>query len=230
MIFLSNLGSRAALHRALGNWGLAGSDLTATDEIADRSGLKLFQIESVIERARLTLARDGAAGVTAASGLISRAKALIEDTHTRDHEGKSASTPSRWPGAQIRIAVVIRDKTYGHESGSRTSGGWFEKQSSSTPQKRWQAARRGPPEGLTANIKACIMAAFNDAGGKDYLVKVAKTDPRTFCTLLGKLLPTQVTGDAADEFPSGCRSHGCRQPQTASPGARESHEAVDAPP
>jgi hypothetical protein len=43
------------------------------------------------------------------------------------------------------------------------------------------------------------MAAFADAGGIDYLVKIAKTDPRTFCTLLGKLLPTRVTGDAADE-------------------------------
>jgi hypothetical protein len=25
---------------------------------------------------------------------------------------------------------------------------------------------------------------------------IAKSDPRTFCTLLGKILPTQVTGDA----------------------------------
>jgi hypothetical protein len=40
------------------------------------------------------------------------------------------------------------------------------------------------------------MAALNDAGGKDYLVTVAKTDPRTFCALLGKILPTQVAGDA----------------------------------
>jgi hypothetical protein len=39
------------------------------------------------------------------------------------------------------------------------------------------------------------MAAFADAGGKDYLVRVAKTDPRTFCALLGKILPTQVAGD-----------------------------------
>jgi hypothetical protein len=43
------------------------------------------------------------------------------------------------------------------------------------------------------------MAAFADAGGVDYLIKVAKSDPRTFCALLGKLLPTQVTGDAAGE-------------------------------
>ena len=45
------------------------------------------------------------------------------------------------------------------------------------------------PNKLTANVRACIMAAFADAGGKDYLVTVAKTDRRTFCMLLGKLLP-----------------------------------------
>jgi hypothetical protein len=55
--------------------------------------------------------------------------------------------------------------------------------------------KKGVPNRLTANVKACIMAAFADAGGKDYLVKLAKTDPRTFCMLLGKILPTQVTGD-----------------------------------
>jgi hypothetical protein len=58
--------------------------------------------------------------------------------------------------------------------------------------------KKGVPNKLTANIKAAIMAAFADAGGKDYLVTVAKTDPRTFCTLLGKILPTQVTGDASE--------------------------------
>jgi hypothetical protein len=57
--------------------------------------------------------------------------------------------------------------------------------------------KKGSPNKLTANVKACIVAAFADAGGKDYLVTVAKTDPRTFCALLGKILPTQVTGDAA---------------------------------
>jgi hypothetical protein len=29
-------------------------------------------------------------------------------------------------------------------------------------------------------------------GGKDYLLAVAKTGPRTFCMLLGKILPTRV--------------------------------------
>ena len=49
---------------------------------------------------------------------------------------------------------------------------------------------------------------------KDYLVKVAKTDPRTYCWLLGKILPTQVTGNAADEgdhLPRGYAREGSKR-------------------
>jgi hypothetical protein len=59
--------------------------------------------------------------------------------------------------------------------------------------------KKGVPNKLTANVKACIMAAFAGVGGKDYLMSVAKKDPRTFCTLLGKILPTQVTDDASGD-------------------------------
>jgi hypothetical protein len=101
--------ARVALHRTLGNWGLAASDLNATDEIADRSGLKLFQIDSAIERARLTLARDGAAGVTVATGLIAKAKDLIEETRSRDHEGKERFYAQPLPGialVEARVAIL----------------------------------------------------------------------------------------------------------------------------
>lgn len=80
--------ARAALHRVTRVWDLAAEDLNATDEIADRSGLKPFQIDSALSRARLTLARDGAAGVAAARALLAKAQALIDTTRTRDHEGK----------------------------------------------------------------------------------------------------------------------------------------------
>jgi hypothetical protein len=59
--------------------------------------------------------------------------------------------------------------------------------------------KKGAPIKLSADVKACIMAAFNKAGGEEYLLSVAQSDPRTFCALLGKILPTQVTGDAAGE-------------------------------
>ena len=37
--------------------------------------------------------------------------------------------------------------------------------------------------------------AFDRLGGAEYLFRVANEDPRTFCGLLGKILPTQITGD-----------------------------------
>jgi hypothetical protein len=50
----------------------------------------------------------------------------------------------------------------------------------------------GTPNKITATIRAGILAAYEQAGGEAYLLQVAKDDPRTFCGLLAKILPTQV--------------------------------------
>ena len=55
--------------------------------------------------------------------------------------------------------------------------------------------KKGVPNKLTKDVRAAIMAAFDEVGGVTYLKTVAKADPRTFCTLLGKILPTQIAGD-----------------------------------
>jgi hypothetical protein len=57
---------------------------------------------------------------------------------------------------------------------------------------------KGTPNKVNAAVKEAIVAAFNKVGGESYLVKVAESDPRTFCGLLGKVMPTQLTG-AGDE-------------------------------
>ena len=54
---------------------------------------------------------------------------------------------------------------------------------------------KGTPNKMTAAVKDAIVNAFNKVGGETYLVKVAREDPRTFCTLLGKVMPLQITGD-----------------------------------
>jgi hypothetical protein len=56
---------------------------------------------------------------------------------------------------------------------------------------------KGVPNKNTKALKDAIMNAFEKAGGEDYLVQLATTDPRTFAALLGKVLPLQVTGDAS---------------------------------
>jgi hypothetical protein len=51
---------------------------------------------------------------------------------------------------------------------------------------------KGQPNKLTASIKDAIEHAFDELGGASYLVHVGRQDPRTFCALLGKLLPTKL--------------------------------------
>jgi hypothetical protein len=46
---------------------------------------------------------------------------------------------------------------------------------------------------MKLEVKAAIAAAFEEAGGTAYLLGIAKEDPRTFCALLGKLVPTSTT-------------------------------------
>jgi hypothetical protein len=57
---------------------------------------------------------------------------------------------------------------------------------------------KGTPNKVNAAVKEAIVGAFNKVGGESYLVKVAESDPRAFCALLGKVMPTQLTG-AGDE-------------------------------
>ena len=51
---------------------------------------------------------------------------------------------------------------------------------------------RGIPNKVTQSVKEAIERAFEKLGGQEYLVHVGRTDPRTFCALLSKLLPTKL--------------------------------------
>lgn len=54
---------------------------------------------------------------------------------------------------------------------------------------------KGVPNKLTADVKAMILEALDRKGGVDYLVTQAEENPTAFMTLLGKVLPLQVTGE-----------------------------------
>ena len=60
------------------------------------------------------------------------------------------------------------------------------------PGERVVGRVKGTPNALTASIKDAIHNAFERLGGVSYLEHVGKTDPRTFCALLAKLLPTKL--------------------------------------
>ena len=60
------------------------------------------------------------------------------------------------------------------------------------PGERPCGRAKGTPNQLTASIKDAIHNAFEELGGMSYLVHVGRTDPRTFCALLSRLLPTKL--------------------------------------
>lgn len=53
---------------------------------------------------------------------------------------------------------------------------------------------KGTPNKLTGDIKAMILAALDEVGGKDYLIRQADENPAAFMTLVGKVLPTKLVG------------------------------------
>lgn len=62
---------------------------------------------------------------------------------------------------------------------------------------RWKSqltggSRKGIPNRQTVAIKDAVERAFTKLGGVEYLVHVGRKDPRTFCALLSKLLPTKL--------------------------------------
>lgn len=66
-------------------------------------------------------------------------------------------------------------------------------------EKKPPAAGRGRPKGTpnktTAAVKDMILQALDKAGGVAYLAKQAEKSPAAFLTLVGKVLPLQLTGE-----------------------------------
>lgn len=55
--------------------------------------------------------------------------------------------------------------------------------------------QKGTPNKQTAAIKDMIVQALDNAGGAEYLQRQASENPAAFMTLVGKVLPMQVTGE-----------------------------------
>jgi hypothetical protein len=48
------------------------------------------------------------------------------------------------------------------------------------------------------DLKAAILGALQALNPHEYLTQVARNDPRTFCTLLGRVLPMTLVGNPAN--------------------------------
>ena len=61
------------------------------------------------------------------------------------------------------------------------------------------AAGRGRPKGspnkIQAAVKEMVIQALDEAGGVQYLVTQSTANPTAFMTLVGKVLPLQVSGE-----------------------------------
>jgi len=60
-----------------------------------------------------------------------------------------------------------------------------------TTGKKFGGRQKGTPNKTTRDMKAAIIEAFEMAGGVDYLHMLAHDEPRTFATLLAKVLPSE---------------------------------------
>lgn len=64
----------------------------------------------------------------------------------------------------------------------------------SKPGERRGGRVKGTPNRTTTAIKDMIIAALDEAGGRDYLVAQSESNPTAFLSLVGKVLPLQLTG------------------------------------
>lgn len=48
------------------------------------------------------------------------------------------------------------------------------------------------PNKVTADVRAMILAALDEAGGVSYFVEQARANPVAFMSLLGKMIPTKI--------------------------------------
>ena len=53
----------------------------------------------------------------------------------------------------------------------------------------------GTPNKVTKQLKELILGALDGVGGQAYLERQAEENPGPFLTLLGKVLPTTLSGD-----------------------------------
>jgi hypothetical protein len=66
---------------------------------------------------------------------------------------------------------------------------------SAAPPNAGKGRVKGVPNKVTKAVKEMVLAALDKAGGEDYLVEQAQKNPTAFLTLVGKVLPLQLTGE-----------------------------------
>lgn len=62
--------------------------------------------------------------------------------------------------------------------------------------KRPGAGRpKGVPNKINSDVKGMVLGALNSKGGQEWLERQMDLNPVAFLTILGKVLPTTISGD-----------------------------------
>lgn len=61
--------------------------------------------------------------------------------------------------------------------------------------KKTGGRQKGSQNKVTIAVKEMVIAALDKAGGIDYLVAQSSSNPNAFLSLVGRVIPTQLTGD-----------------------------------
>lgn len=69
------------------------------------------------------------------------------------------------------------------------------KQTVKKPHPAGPGRPKGVPNRQTKELKQMILDALDKSGGVKYLTAQAKANPKAFMSLLGRVLPMQVTGE-----------------------------------
>ena len=65
--------------------------------------------------------------------------------------------------------------------------------------------QKGSPNKVTADLRQMILGALDKAGGEAYLQRQADENPASFMTLIGKVLPTQVSNPDGSNLFAGIK-------------------------
>jgi hypothetical protein len=55
--------------------------------------------------------------------------------------------------------------------------------------------QKGTPNKITRDIREAVLQSFEIVGGAQYLAEQARANPTAYLSLVGKVLPMQVTGE-----------------------------------
>jgi hypothetical protein len=88
------------------------------------------------------------------------------------------------------------------------------------PPNAGMGRKPGAHNKVTVAMKDAILGALDEVGGEAYLADIARKDHKTFCALLAKLVPRDVTDEAGGPvvaeivrpLPARPSGDGCRPP------------------